>query len=123
MSTIKIEGSIGQPIAEFPDQHQDAAGCHRFTTLMVQTLSKRAGSLLPEGASYGHTQRYRVVGGRAKGVTCELSTWQGEVHLKVKVPQYALYKTLLELAGWLTARLSDLGRPVILEVEHAEHPE
>lgn len=118
MSTIKVEGSIGQPIVVLTDKRAGEGNETRFAKLMVQALPKRTLDRPLNGMGQPHNQRYRVLGGRAAGVVCEISEREGDVHLKVKVPQYALYIRLLDLAEWLTARMKYLGHPITLEIEH-----
>lgn len=118
MSTNKVEGSLWHSLPEVVhDETEVHTGSQRFAQLM---------SLAPLGSSEGQTkrerrsQRYRLVGGYADGVVCELSEREGEVCIKVLVPRQELYTTLTQLTSWLNACLQEKGHSIVLEVEYVQ---
>lgn len=123
MSIIKTktEGGAWHWQPENGGQEDSAIGAHltAFARLMEQGAPAAGGKEKPPLTSRNAKARYRLVGGRADGLICDVSDGPDGLQMQVIVPEPALYHRLRELAPRLTAVLREAGYRVNLEVSRA----
>lgn len=121
MGANRIEGAAWHSLPDTPAAASEGkAGAARFSLLMSQDAAGSSGVGRRRITSNGQYQRYRLIGGNADGMVCEIGEREGEVCLKVLVPHYGLFMTLTQLSSWLSARLRESGHSLVLEVEYVE---
>ncbi|WP_406704720.1 hypothetical protein [Sodalis sp.] len=122
MTTIKTEGSAWHWQAEDGTQGDSAAGAHpaAFARLMERGAKAACGKAPPPLTARGAKARYRLVGGRADGLICDVSDGPDGLQMCVIVPEAALFHRLNEVVPRLAAVLGEAGYRVSLEVHRAE---
>lgn len=115
MNVNRTEGCLWHQ--RLPKQEQSpSTDTAKFTRLMAQVAE------LPDDKGEGkallrkYKQRYRLMGGAADGLICEIETHEGKTSLKMLVPQHDLYRHLKHFSAWLNAGLLAAGHNVALEV-------
>lgn len=116
MTRIRIEGCAWhQKNAKSEVESQENHQTH-FARCMRQ---RQALSDTPEHSKSQFAVRqtcYRIVGGLADGVVFELNEAQGELRIRLLVPQFPLYHLWSTMTASWTAKLQSLGLSVSLEV-------
>jgi len=120
MNIVKIEGSLWHSLPEDSGEENPQPDKMRFAHLLMQAASGTA-NVGGKPAAGREPARYRLVGGPAAGLVCEIHESEGEIHLKVFVPEYRLFIALNPFSAWLNASLLEAGHRVILEVVYAKH--
>lgn len=120
MSTIKVEGSIGQLADIHREERSPETERARFARLMLGTLPPAADRRIIATCSLPASQHYRVVGGVLDGIECEVSEFEGAIRLRVSVHRHALYQALKALTEWLELQLQYPGYAVTLEIHYVE---
>lgn len=122
MSVIKTEGCAWHWQPEEEAQEDSASGSHSaaFARLMKQGAPTTGGGGAMPFTARNACARYRLMGGRADGLICDVSDGPGGLQMHVYVPETDLYHRLLEVAPRLSAVLREAGYRVSLEVSRAE---
>lgn len=120
MSTFRIEGCIWGTRFQEGEQLENTADQRnaRFAQLMDPPLPERAIGKNVRYVDMSRQQRYRIVGGVADGVVCEVSEQRGEIRLWVKVPRRHLVRVIRELATSFIAQMRSMGLSVCLDIEY-----
>jgi len=121
VNIIRIEGCLWH--AEPQDSEeitQQSADKTRFSQLMGKISAGQSHHDSKSVILRRQTHRYRLLGGPAAGVICEIEVVDGKTYLNVLVPQYALCKMLKHFSAWLNAGLLTAGHLVTLEVKYAK---
>lgn len=116
MNTIRIEGCLWHALPEDDDKLQRQSDTARFTQLIGQMTGISDTAMEKSALLRRINNRYRLVGGPAAGLVCEIEALAGKTYLKVLVPQLALFTQLSHFSTWLNAGLLAAGHSVILEV-------
>ncbi len=115
MNVNKTEGCLWHNC--LPEREgQPSPDTARFIQLMAQVAELPDGRVGKSVLLTPRKQRYRLVGGFAAGLVCEIDTRQGKTYLKVLVPQPDLCQQLQYFSDWLNAGLLAAGHSVVLEV-------
>lgn len=118
MSADRIEGAVWHPLPTMTKTTDSENGAMRFSQLMSPSSAGAHRLSNKRMLLHDRHQRYRLVGGHAEGVVCEVGERDGEVCLTVLVPHYQLFTTLTQLSSWLGARLRESGHSLVLAVEY-----
>lgn len=128
MCADRVEGSVWHPLSdgvETADVNESRGAMH-FTQLM-SPVPAGINSLTTKSMAnksvviHSRNQRYRLVGGYAEGVVCEVGERDGVVYIKILIPDYALFTSLAQLSPWLSARLRESGHALVLDMAYIGH--
>lgn len=122
MNIIKVEGCLWHdPSENSEEEAQQQPDKIRFSQLMgpIAIAPDHSGS--KSALLRQQTNRYKILGGPAAGLICEIEVLEGKTYLNVLVPQYALFNTLKHVSAWLNAGLLAAGHQVTLGVRYVKH--
>ena len=120
MNINKTEGALWHFRRKKTAEPQSADADH-FTRLMGMNASL-AETVSEQTAVFRHPkQRYRLVEGPAAGLICETESQEGGMHIRLRIPDPALYQQVNPLIAWLHAELQTAGHAVTLEVILDDH--
>ncbi|HGY2264604.1 Secretion system apparatus protein ssaP [Morganella morganii] len=116
MNVNRTEGCLWHNLLPEQEKRQSTK-----TTGFIQLMAQVAE--MPDGSAgkavlRQKKQRYRLEGGSAAGLICEIEMREGITLLKVLVPRRDLYCRLKDFFTWLNAGLLEIGHNVTLEVEY-----
>ncbi|NLS55330.1 hypothetical protein [Hafnia alvei] len=121
MNVIRAEGCIWHAVQSHGEEEGACSSdTHKFTRFMGPMVKTPRSATEQSVLLCQHTSRYRLVGGIAAGLVCEINVLEGKTHLKVLVPQYALFTQLTRFSSWLNTELHAAGHSVTLEVFYAQ---
>ncbi|WP_145558810.1 Secretion system apparatus protein ssaP [Yersinia mollaretii] len=121
MNVIRAEGCIWNTVQDNGEEELSRSSyTHKFTRLMGPMVKTPRRSTEQSALLRQQTNRYRLVGGGAAGLVCEINVIEGKTHLKMLVPQYALFTLLTHFSTWLNTGLHAAGHCVTLEVVYAQ---
>lgn len=121
MTVIRAEGCIWHMVQSTGEEEvPHLSDSNRFTRLMGPMVKTPRSSTGQSALLRQQTNRYRLVGGMAAGLVCEIHVHEGKTHLKMLVPQYALFTLLTHFSTWLNTELLAAGHSVALEVVYAK---
>jgi len=119
MCRINREGCIGQHTLI---RHEETAeNRHQFRRLLYTRRDNTGDRIRRPHNRFQRRQRYRLTGGVADGVLCEVEGEEGMMmHVRLSVPDAALYSALLSRQAQLRAELVAGGIYCTLEVIFAD---
>lgn len=121
MTVIRAEGCAWHMVQSTGEEELPRpSDSNRFTQLMGPMVKTPRSSTGQSALLRPQTNRYRLVGGMAAGLVCEINVFEGKTHLKMLVPQYALFTLLTHFSTWLNTELHAVGHSVTLEVVYAQ---